>query len=83
VRLRRISIVLGVLAAATAVAIQPHGQPSALAATARPAERLDRGLISVRSGSGNLVSWRLLGTEAADTGFNVGAPPRPTIYAVG
>ena len=26
-------------------------------------ENLDRGLISVRSGSGNLVSWRLLGTE--------------------
>jgi hypothetical protein len=51
--------------------MQGHGQTSALAATARQAERLDRGLISVRSGSGNLVSWRLLGTEAADTGFNV------------
>ena len=35
------------------------------------AEKLDRGLISVRSGSGNLVQWRLLGTEAASTGFNV------------
>jgi len=34
-------------------------------------EDLDRGLISVRSGSGNLVSWRLLGTEAAGTGFHV------------
>jgi rhamnogalacturonan endolyase len=34
-------------------------------------EDLNRGLISVRSGSGNLVSWRLLGTEAANTGFNV------------
>src|ERR1700704_5463679 len=71
VRLRRISIVLGVLAAMTAV----PGPTTALAATARQAERLDRGLISVRSGSGssagNLVSWRLLGTEAADTGFNV------------
>ncbi len=34
-------------------------------------EDLDRGLVSVRSGSGNLVSWRLLGTEAYDTAFNV------------
>ncbi|WP_432971818.1 cellulose binding domain-containing protein [Dactylosporangium sp. CA-233914] len=37
----------------------------------RQMEDLDRGLISVRSGSGNLVSWRLLGTEAFDTSFNV------------
>ncbi|WP_433224095.1 cellulose binding domain-containing protein [Dactylosporangium sp. CS-047395] len=37
----------------------------------RQLEKLDRGLISVRSGSGNLVSWRLLGTEAYDTSFNV------------
>jgi hypothetical protein len=34
-------------------------------------ERLDRGLISVRSGSGNLVSWRLLGTDPADVTFNL------------
>ncbi|MGI5242398.1 cellulose binding domain-containing protein [Dactylosporangium sp. CA-139066] len=37
----------------------------------RQMEDLDRGLISVRSGSGNLVSWRLLGAEAFDTSFNV------------
>jgi hypothetical protein len=34
-------------------------------------EDLDRGLVSVRSGSGNLVSWRLFGYESASTGFNV------------
>ncbi|WSS10224.1 rhamnogalacturonan lyase [Microbispora sp. NBC_01189] len=34
-------------------------------------ENLGRGLISVRSGNGNLVSWRLLGTESIGTGFNV------------
>src|SRR5690606_3100026 len=33
---------------------------------ARQAERLDRGLISVRSGNGNLVSWRLLGSDPHD-----------------
>ncbi len=34
-------------------------------------EKLDRGLISVRSGNGNLVSWRLLGTEASGVSFNL------------
>jgi hypothetical protein len=41
------------------------------AAAARQVENLDRGLISVHSGSGNLVSWRLLGGESMSTGFNV------------
>ncbi|MEN3308008.1 MAG: rhamnogalacturonan endolyase [Micromonosporaceae bacterium] len=41
------------------------------AGNAKQLEKLNRGLISVRSGSGNLVSWRLLGTEALSTGFNV------------
>jgi hypothetical protein len=39
--------------------------------TGRQMEDLDRGLISVRSGSGNLVSWRLLGTESSTIGFNL------------
>ncbi|MEO3774167.1 cellulose binding domain-containing protein [Micromonospora sp. B9E7] len=34
-------------------------------------ENLDRGLVSIRSGSGNLVSWRLLGTETAGVAFNL------------
>jgi rhamnogalacturonan endolyase len=34
-------------------------------------EDLNRGLVSVRSGSGNLVSWRLFGYESSSTGFNV------------
>ncbi|WP_328469925.1 hypothetical protein OHA21_03135 [Actinoplanes sp. NBC_00393] len=34
-------------------------------------ETLDRGLISVRSGSGNLVSWRLLATDPATVTFNL------------
>ncbi|WP_305784450.1 rhamnogalacturonan lyase [Symbioplanes lichenis] len=41
------------------------------AQAARQAERLDRGLISVRSGSGNLVSWRSLSSDPAGAGFNV------------
>ncbi|GIF59740.1 rhamnogalacturonan lyase [Asanoa iriomotensis] len=40
-------------------------------AGAKQVEDLDRGAISVRSGNGNLVSWRLLGTEPTNTGFHV------------
>ncbi|MFI5892362.1 cellulose binding domain-containing protein [Actinoplanes sp. NPDC051513] len=34
-------------------------------------ERLDRGLVSVHSSSGNLISWRLLGTDPGGIAFNV------------
>ncbi len=34
-------------------------------------EKLDRGLIAVRKGSGYYVSWRLLADEPYDTGFNL------------
>ncbi|GAA2127729.1 carbohydrate-binding protein [Streptomyces synnematoformans] len=34
-------------------------------------EDLDRGLVSVRSGSGNLVSWRLLGTDPSAVSFHL------------
>ncbi|MEV4412830.1 carbohydrate-binding protein [Catellatospora sp. NPDC049609] len=43
------------------------GEPS----SGKQMEDLNRGLVSVRSGSGNLVSWRLFGYESAATGFNV------------
>ncbi|GAP50620.1 rhamnogalacturonan lyase [Streptomyces azureus] len=46
-------------------------QQSQLADSALQMEDLNRGLVSVRSGSNNLVSWRLLGTESYDTAFNV------------
>ena len=37
----------------------------------RQMEDLNRGVISVRQGSNNLVSWRLLGTDPSDIAFNV------------
>ncbi|MFY1616684.1 cellulose binding domain-containing protein [Micromonospora sp. WMMD736] len=40
-------------------------------AGAKQLENLDRGLVSVRSGNGNLVSWRLLGTETSGVSFNL------------
>ncbi|MEV6003290.1 rhamnogalacturonan lyase [Streptomyces griseomycini] len=46
------------------------GDP-AEAATARQVEKLDRGVVSVHTGSGNLVSWRWLGTDPDDVSFNV------------
>jgi rhamnogalacturonan endolyase len=44
---------------------------AAAAGPAKQVERLDRGLVSVRSGDGNLVSWRLLGTDPAAVAFHV------------
>ncbi|MGK5672588.1 rhamnogalacturonan lyase, partial [Micromonospora sp. URMC 106] len=38
---------------------------------AKQMEDLDRGLVSVRSGTGNLVSWRLLGTETSGVSFHL------------
>ncbi|MFI7220853.1 rhamnogalacturonan lyase family protein [Micromonospora maritima] len=45
--------------------------PTTPPAGAKQMEKLDRGLVSVRSGSGNLVSWRLLGTETTGVSFNL------------
>ncbi|MFG3496399.1 rhamnogalacturonan lyase [Streptomyces sp. NPDC047928] len=55
------------LAAATLAGL-PH---TAHAATARQVERLDRGLTSTHTGSGNLVSWRWLATDPNDVAFHV------------
>ncbi|WTX19844.1 rhamnogalacturonan lyase [Streptomyces sp. NBC_00005] len=44
---------------------------TAEAATARQVEKLDRGVVSVHTDSGNLVSWRWLGTDPNDVSFNV------------
>lgn len=60
---------------ASSPASSPSPTPSVSTSTpsgnAKQVEKLNRGLISVHSGSGNLVSWRLWGTEALGTGFNV------------
>ncbi|TYB62807.1 rhamnogalacturonan lyase [Nonomuraea sp. PA05] len=65
---------LHLAAAATALALTAITIPTAPAQAAPPTkqmEDLDRGLISVRSGSGNLVSWRLLGTDPDGVSFNL------------
>ena len=57
----------GLLAAGGLVALAP----AAPAATARQMEALDRGVVSVHTDSGNLVSWRWLATDPDDVSFNV------------
>jgi len=49
----------------------PNPVPTTPTSGARQLEDLDRGLVSVRSGNGNLVQWRLLGYEDRGTGFHV------------
>src|SRR5689334_12949502 len=63
------SAALGAVAAAAAPAAAP---PTTLAiVNGKQMESLDRGVISVRSGSGNLVTWRLLADDPSGTSFNV------------
>ena len=74
---RRLALLVAAVVAVTAIPVAHAMWANAdVVGPAKQVEDLDRGLISVRSGSDNLVSWRLLGTEAANTGFNVyrGAP---------
>ncbi|WP_395366613.1 rhamnogalacturonan lyase [Streptomyces sp. YH02] len=64
-------LIRGLLAAtlaASALAVLPQ---TAQAATARQVERLDRGLISTHTSSGNLVSWRWLATDPDGVAFNI------------
>ncbi|MEK4475646.1 rhamnogalacturonan lyase [Paenibacillus sp. FSL R7-0048] len=44
---------------------------SVSAASARQAEKLNRGLVAVKVSSGIFVSWRLLGTEELSVSFNL------------
>ncbi|WP_435303851.1 rhamnogalacturonan lyase [Streptomyces phaeoluteigriseus] len=73
-RRRRRTAVLAATIAVTALAgagLTALSTDSAEAATARQVEKLDRGVVSVYTGSGNLVSWRWLGTDPNDVSFNV------------
>lgn len=64
------ALAVAALAGAGLTAVSPS---SAEAAAARQVERLDRGVVSVHTGSGNLVSRRWLGTDTV--AFNVYRAP--------
>ncbi|WP_327190631.1 rhamnogalacturonan lyase [Streptomyces xinghaiensis] len=69
---RRLSALAGTCVAAVLAAsgLTAEAAP-APAAAARQMEQLDRGLVSVYTASGNLVSWRWLATDPDDVAFNV------------
>ncbi|WP_328767551.1 rhamnogalacturonan lyase [Streptomyces sp. NBC_00286] len=67
-RLLLATLVTGTLAA---TGITAFNVTSAEAAVARQVEGLDRGVVSVHTGSGNLVSWRWLATDPGNVSFNV------------
>lgn len=54
------------LVVATAVEAQPRYDRAAL-----KSERLDRGVVAVRDGGRVIVSWRVLGSDAAGESFDV------------
>jgi rhamnogalacturonan endolyase len=58
-------------AASATSAVSATSDGAVPAAITAQAESLNRGLVSVRSGSGNLVSWRWLASDPNDVGFNV------------
>ncbi|MFG2030733.1 rhamnogalacturonan lyase [Streptomyces sp. NPDC048825] len=70
IRLLLTTVVTGALAAAGITAFNVSSA-EAEAAVARQVEGLDRGVVSVHTGSGNLVSWRWLGTDPGNVSFNV------------
>ncbi|MFE9684394.1 rhamnogalacturonan lyase [Streptomyces sp. NPDC002701] len=67
-RLLLSTVLAGTLAAAGLTTLTA---PPARAATARQAEKLDRGVVSVHTDAGNLVGWRWLGTDPDGVSFNV------------
>lgn len=71
---RRRSAVLAALTTAAALVgagLTALSASPAQAASARQVEALDRGVVSVHTDAGNLVSWRWLGTDPDDVSFNV------------
>ncbi|MFI6403733.1 rhamnogalacturonan lyase [Streptomyces sp. NPDC050548] len=68
---RRRAVLSALTAAAALVLAGLTTGGTAQAATARQVEALDRGVVSVHTDSGNLVSWRWLGTDPDTVSFNV------------
>ncbi|MEU6861444.1 rhamnogalacturonan lyase [Glycomyces sp. NPDC046736] len=75
--IRWVALAAAPLAGLTALVALPHasaqvdGDEVGASQTGAIMEDLGRGVTVVPAGGGNLVSWRLLGTDAANTAFNV------------
>lgn len=71
-KLKKLGIFTLVLAQVAAVGIAlPTSASAAATPVARNMEMLDRGVVATKIDGGNLVSWRRLGTEPADTTFTL------------
>lgn len=71
IRRARRTITTLAAAALAAAGLTAFGAQPAAAAGARQVEKLDRGVVSVHTDAGNLVSWRWLGTDPDTVSFNV------------
>ncbi|MFF8604487.1 rhamnogalacturonan lyase [Streptomyces sp. NPDC015346] len=65
------AVLAGVGLALTTTTGTANATAANVTAAARQAERLDRGVVSVHTGTGNLVSWRWLATDPDTVAFNV------------
>ena len=71
-KLKKIGIFSLVLAQVAAVGLVAPTSAGAFASpVTRAMEKLDRGVVATKIDNGNLVSWRRLGTEPADTVFTL------------
>ncbi|GAA2478780.1 rhamnogalacturonan lyase [Streptomyces gobitricini] len=72
-RTRRRSVLTAALTLTAAALCAQYAPPAGAveAAAARQVERLDRGVVSVHTGTGNLVGWRWLATDPDTVAFNV------------
>ncbi|MFJ6071779.1 rhamnogalacturonan lyase [Streptomyces sp. NPDC093065] len=70
-RRRPLAVAAALAAALLGAGLTTLAPDTAQAATARQVEALDRGVVSVHTGDGNLVGWRWLGTDPDNVAFNV------------
>ncbi|HEY7488482.1 MAG TPA: rhamnogalacturonan lyase [Streptosporangiaceae bacterium] len=70
-RAARVLLIVAVIGAGVGTVAVKAASPSRAADVRALAENLNRGLISVRSGNANLVSWRWLAGDPNDVGFNL------------
>ncbi|MEU4744197.1 rhamnogalacturonan lyase [Actinosynnema sp. NPDC023658] len=65
------AVVLAAASVTTSAVVAVPTATSAPAQAVQQVDRLNRGLIAVRTGSGNYVSWRVLAGDAPGTAFNL------------
>jgi len=66
-----ISLLMTVVATLSINFINPQIIKAETTTPTRQMEKLDRGVVAVKTDKGVFISWRLLGTEELDTSFNV------------